>query len=141
MGVRLPEQIFRLVDLIGGVHGHQHRPQLHRGPKGNIPLGYVGGPNRHMIPCLYPQGNEGAGKGIHIRPKFRIGTGVVQGGVAEGVLVRENIGDPVQHLGEGEGDEPVLGPGEIAGARPVGIEPGAVPPCPQEALHIVGKVG
>ena len=31
--VRLPEQILRLVDLVGGVHGHEHGADLRRGPE------------------------------------------------------------------------------------------------------------
>ena len=140
VGVGLAEEVLRLVDFIGGVHRHQHRADLRRGPEGDEPGGYVGGPDGHLVAGLHPQGDEGPGKLVHVVPELGVGPGIVQGGVLKGVLVRELLHHPVQHLGEGAVDDDVLLPHVLARSGGVVVE-AAFPPLPLEAGHIDGVVG
>ena len=124
MGVRLAEQVFRLVDLVGGVHRHQDRADLGGGPEGDEPGGHVGGPDGDLVPLLHPQGDQGPGELVHVVPELGIGASIVQGGELEGVLIREFLHHPVQHLGEGLVDDQLLLPGELARVGRVLIEGG-----------------
>ena len=140
MGIGLPQQILRLMDLVGGVHRHQHRPDLRSGPEGNEPGRNVGGPDRHLVAALDPQGDQRPRKLVHIVPELGIGPGVVQRGILEGVLIRELLYHPVQHLGEGAVDDDVLLPHILA--RPGGvIVQAALPSLPLKAGHVDGVVG
>ena len=98
MSVRLAEQIFGLVDFVGGVDGYQHRADLGSGPEGNIPLGHIGGPNSHVVAGAHAHSDQGPGKGVHIVPELGVCTGVIQSGVPESVLIRKLLHHAVKHL-------------------------------------------
>ena len=140
VGVGLAEEVFRLVDLVGGVHRHQHRADLRCGPEGDEPGGHVGGPDGHLVAGLDPQGDEGPGELVHVVPELGVGAGIIQCGILEGVLVRELLHHLVQHLGEGAVDDDVLLPHILAGAGGVVVEV-AFPALPLEAGHVDGVVG
>ena len=102
MGIGLAEQVLCLVNLIGGVHRDQHRADLGGGPEGDVPGRHIGGPDRHFHTGFHPQGDQGPGKVIHILAELFIGSGVVQRGVLEGILVGEFLHHAVEDLGEGQ---------------------------------------
>ena len=83
------------MDLIGGVDGDQHSADFGGGPEGDEPLGHIGGPDGHMVAGFHPHGDEGPGKLIYVIPELGIGPGVVQGGIAESILIRELVDHPV----------------------------------------------
>ena len=140
VGVGLAQEVLRLVDLVGGVHRHQHRADLGGGPEGDEPGGHIGGPDGHLVPGLHPQGDQGPGKLVHVVPELGIGPGIVQRGVFEGVLVGELLHHFVQHLGEGIVDDDVLLPDILPGAGGVIVEV-ALPSLPLKAGHVDGVVG
>ena len=141
MGIRLAEQVLHLVDLVGGVHGHQHRAQLDGRPEGDVPLGHVGGPDRHVSAGLDTHGNERAGKGVHVVAELGVSAGVVQGGVLEGVLVGEFLHHAVQHLGEGQVNELILFPYVLTRVGAVEVEGTALLGWVVELLHEAGELG
>ena len=140
VGVGLAEEVLRLVDLVGGVHRHQHGADLGGGPEGDEPGGHVGGPHGHLVPGLHPHGDEAPGELVHVVPELAVGPGVVQGGVLKAVLVRELLHHPVQHLGEGAVDDDVLLPHvlPLAGLAVVEVLP---PRLPGVGGHGDGEVG
>ena len=140
VGVGLAQQVLGLVDLIGGVHRHQHRPDFGGGPEGDVPLGHVGGPNSHMVPLLHPHGDEGPGKLVHVVPELRIGAGVIQLGVLKAELVGELLDHTVQHIGEGGVDKGLLGPDVLAGLAQVVLEAMVAAALGQVLGHEIGKV-
>ena len=141
VGVRLAQQVLRLMDLVGGVHRHQHRADLRGGPEGQKPLGHVGGPDGHLAAGPHAQGNQGAGELVHVVPKLAVGAGVVQRGEADGLLVGEVFHHRVQHLGEGLVDQGLLLPDVFAGVAVVPVQVLAVQPGALEAGHAAGEVG
>ena len=141
MGIRLAEQVLHLVDLVGGIDGDQHRAQLDGGPEGDVPLGDVGGPDRHVGACLDPHGDEGAGEGVHVVAELGIGAGVVQGGVLEGVLVGELLHHAIQHLGEGQVNELILFPHVLTRMGAVEVQGTALLGGIVELLHEAHELG
>ena len=141
MGIRLAEQVLHLVDLVGGIDGDQHRAQLDGGPEGDVPLGDVGGPDRHVGACLNAHGNESAGEGVHVIAELGIGAGVVQGGVLEGVLVGELLHHAIQHLGEGEVNELILFPDVLTRVSTVEVQGAALLGGIVELLHEAHELG
>ena len=130
------------MDLIGGVHGDQHRADLGGGPEGDVPLGHVGGPDGHVVALFHPHVDEGPGELVHIVPELGVGAGVVQLGIAEGVLVGELLDHPVQHVGEGLVDEGLLGPHILACVALVVLEDaGALLLLGQGGHVVVHEVG
>ena len=89
MGVGLPQQIFRLMDLVGGIHRHQHRADLGRRPEGQKPLGHIGRPDRHLGACTDAERNQYSREFVHIIPKLRIGAGVIERRIFDRDLVGE----------------------------------------------------
>ena len=135
VGVGLAQQVLGLMHLVGGVDRHQHRADAGAGPEGNEPLGDIRRPDGHVVALLYAHGDEGAGKLVHVVAELGVGARVVAGGVAEGVLVGEFLHHAVEHLGEGEVDQVLLGPEVLAGAAVVRLQAlGGV------GLHKVGEV-
>ena len=110
MRVRLAQQIFRLMDLVGGVHGHKHRADLGRRPEGQEPLGNIGRPDRHLGSGFHAQGNQGAGKFIHVVPELAVGPGIIQRRELDRKLVRELFHHRVEHLREGLVDQVAVFP-------------------------------
>ena len=140
MRIRLAQQILRLVNLIGGIDGNKHRADLGGRPEGDIPLWYVGGPNGDMVALPYAQRDERAREGIHIVPELGVGTGVIERGIAERVLIREFIRHAVEHLREGEVDEGILFPDVFACLCLVIKQTAPRGGFLQILVHIVGKV-
>ncbi len=140
MGIGLAQQVFGFVDLIGGIHGHQHGADFRSSPEGHIPLGHIGGPYCHFIALFDAQRNKGSGKIVHITTEFRVGPGVVHHRVAERNLVREFRNHPVQDPGKGQIDEHILFPQILSGAGFVVIKPVIAPRAfvvPAHIVHIV----
>ena len=52
MRIRLAEQVLRFINLIGCINGDKHGADLGSCPKGNKPLGDVGGPDGDMVACV-----------------------------------------------------------------------------------------
>ena len=140
VGVALAQEVFGLMHLVGGVHRHQHRADLDRGPKSDVPRGHVGGPDGHMVAGLHAHGDEAAGKLVHVVPELAVGAGIVEGGVAEGVLVGELLHHAVQHLGEGQVNQVVLGPDILAGFAVVVLQAMAHMVAAHELLHVIGEM-
>ena len=141
VGVGLAQQVLGLVDFIGGVHRNQHGADLGSRPEGDVPLGYIGGPNSHMVPLLHAHGNERPGKLVHVISEFRIGAGVIQLGVLKADLVGELLDHPVQHVGERGVDEGLLGPDKLAGVGAVVLQLALLHgQAGKIVVHIVGKL-
>ena len=137
VGVALAQEVLRLVDLVGGVDRDQHAADPDAGPEGQIPLGHVGGPDGDVVALFDAHGQKGPGEFVYLVLELRIGAGVVQGSVAEGVLGGKFTGGPLQHLAEGAVDEGVLFPQVLARAPLVGGQAIGV----DVVGHVVGEVG
>ena len=87
MGIALTKKIFRFMNFICRVDGYQHRADLGRGPESDEPGRNVCRPDRNLAPGFYTEGNQSAGKLIHILAELLVGSGIIQGGIAECVLI------------------------------------------------------
>ena len=138
--VGLPQQIFRLVDLVRRVDRDEHGADLRCGPEGDEPCGHVRGPDGDLAAPAHAERDERAGKIVHVVAELRVGSRVVERRVFERVLVREFLDHPVEHLREGLGDEAVLLPDELAGMRGVVIERLFLAARRVEAVHVVHEM-
>ena len=129
------------MDLVGGVDRDQNRAQLGGGPEGDEPFGDVGCPDGDLAAGLDAHGNQGPGEGVHIITELLIGSGVIQGGVFEGILVGEFLHHAIQNLREGQVDQFVLFPDVLAGAVMVEVEGLLFASGAVEAVHVVDEVG
>ena len=135
--VGLTQQVFGLVDLVGGVHRDEHGADLRRGPEGDEPRGHVRGPDGDLAAPAHAERDERAGKIVHVVAELRVGPRVVERRVFECVLVREFLDHPVEHLREGLGDEAVFLPDELAGMRGVVVKRLFLAARGIEAVHVV----
>ena len=141
MGIGLPQQILCFMDLIGSIDRNQNRTDLCGCPESNEPGRYVGGPDSNLHTGTDTQGNQRTGKIIHIFPELFIRTGIVQGGVFEGILVREFLHHPVQDLGESQIDQVILLPDILSGAIMVIVQRLLAGTGVIEPAHVVDKMG
>ena len=141
VGVGLTEQVFDLVDLVGGVHRHQYGADLGGSPEGDEPGGHVGGPNGHVIAGLHAQRDQGGGALVHIPTELGVGAGVIQGGVFERVLIGVFFRHGVQNRGEGGIDHVVLFPDKRAGLCPIVVGVLIALLFPAEGGEIIDKMG
>ena len=141
MGIALAEQIIRLVDFIGRIHGDEDGADAGAGPEGNIPGRDIRGPDGDLGTGGYAEGDQGPGKAVHIVAELGVGSGVIQGRVLEGILVREFLRHAVQDLAEGFIDELVLLPDIAAGAVMVEIKGFLLALGVVETVHIVDEMG
>ena len=100
MGIALPEQVFSLVDFVGGVHGYKNGADPGRSPEGDIPGGHIGCPDSHFGACPDAHGYKRPRETVHIITEFRIGPGIIKCRVFERILVREFFHQLVQHTAE-----------------------------------------
>ena len=135
VGVGLAQQVLGLVDLVGGVHRHEHRADLRGGPEGEEPLGHVGGPDGHLAAGAHAQAHQRPGELVHVVPELAVGAGVVQGRELHGQLVRVVLHHRIQHLGEGLFDQGLLLPGIGARVAVVPVEVLAAQAGALEAGH------
>ena len=122
MGVRLTEQVLRLVDLVSGVHGDEDRADLRGGPEGQEPGGNVGGPDGDLAAGLDAEGHERSRELVDVVPELGVRAGVVEGRELDGGLVRELFDHAVEDFGEGLVDELFLLPDIAAGVGLVPLE-------------------
>ena len=141
MGVGLPQQIFRLMDLVGGIHRHQHRADLGRRPEGQKPLGHIGRPDRHLGACTDAERNQDSREFVHIIPKLRIGAGVIERRVFDRDLVGELLHHGVEHLGEGLVDQRPLLPDVFSRVAVVPIEMLFIQPRVLKPSHHIDEMG
>ena len=142
MRIGLFQQILRLMDFVGGVHGYQHRADLGGGPEGDVPLRQVGSPHGHMAAGFYAKGDQRTGKVVHVLAELSIGAGIVEGGVFDGQLVGEFRDHAVKHAGEGHVDELILLP-HIAAVMAQGVVEGVahVPAGIFKLIHVGDEMG
>ena len=141
MGIRLTQQVFRLMDLVRRVHRDQDGADLGRRPEGEIPCGHVRRPHGHLAARPHAQRDQRLGEAIHVVPELRVGPGIVQRRILETVLIRELLHHPIEHLGKGEVDELVLLPHIPSGAVVVRIEHLLLAAGGCEPLHVIHEVG
>ena len=96
LGVRLLEEVLQLEHLVGGVHRHQHRPDLAGGKEGEEPFRDVGGPDRDLVPLLDPVGQKALGDAVALVVELLPGAAVGAVGVDHGLPVREPPGHQLQ---------------------------------------------
>ena len=140
MRVRLAQEVFGFVYLVGGVDRDEHGADLGGGPEGDEPSRHVGGPDGDLAARLHAQREQGAGEVVDVVAELFVGTRVIERGVAEGVLVGEFLHHAVEHLGEGEVDELVFLPDVLARAVVVQDQGVARLLGVVEAAHVVDVV-
>ena len=140
VGVGLAQQVLGLVDLVGGVHRHEHRADLDRRPEGDVPGGHVGRPDGDLAAGAHAHRDERPRERIHVVAELLVGARIVERRVLEAVLVGELLDHAVEHLREGQVDELVLLPHVLAGAVVVGIEALLLAARLLVAAHVVGVV-
>ncbi|OPZ74062.1 MAG: hypothetical protein BWY80_00732 [Firmicutes bacterium ADurb.Bin456] len=140
MRIRLAQQVFRFVNLVGGVHSDENGAYLGGCPKSDEPLGDIGGPDGDMVTGPYAQGDQRAGKCIDIIPELGICPGIIQGGIAEGILVGKLLHHPVKHLGKGQIYQFVLPPDIFSRACVVFEQVPLYHAYTAVTAHVVGKV-
>ena len=140
VGIGLLEQIFRFVDLVSGVHRNEDGADLGGGPESDVPGRNVRRPDGHFTAGGHAHGKEGPGEVIHIVAKFAVSPGVIQGGVAEGVLIGKFLHHAVENLREGFVDELGLGPHVFAATVVIGIERMFFAVLFVEPIHIGNEV-
>ena len=127
--------------LIGGVHRDEHGADLRGRPERDVPRRYVRRPDGDLAARPHAHRDERAGEGVHVVTELLVGARVVEGRVAERVLVGERVHHRVEDLREREVDELVLLPQVHAGRIMVGDEGALVALRVVEALHVVDEVG
>ena len=140
MRIGLSEQVFRFMNLVGGVHGHQHRADLGRSPEGQEPLGHIRRPDRDLGACAHAQGNQGACKLVHVLAELAVGPGVIERGKLDRQLVREFLHHGVQYLRKGLVDQFALFPDVIAGVRLIPPQMLAAEPRAFKPAHAAGEM-
>ena len=90
---------------------------------------------------LNTQRNQRRRHPVHIIPELGIGTGVVQRGVLESILVGVTLGHFVQHLRESQVDGVEFLPGVGTGMGPVVIDRLASALFGRKPFHIADKMG
>ena len=120
--VGLTEQIFRLINLISGVHRNKHRADLDGCPECDIPLRHVCRPDCHMIAALDAEADKRTREPVNVVAELRICAVIIAGGVTECVLIGEFVAHPVQNLRESQIDQAVFFPHIFARTGGVVIE-------------------
>ena len=141
MRVALAQQILRLMDFVCSIDRNKHSADLRRRPEGNVPLGNVGRPDRHVIARLDAHGNQRPRKGVHVVAKLAVGAGIVQRGIAECVLIRKLLHHSVQYLRERQVDDMLLGPHIFSRTALVFYEPAPGILISQIPGHVIGIMG
>ncbi len=129
------------MDLVGRVHGHEHRADLGRRPEGDVPGGHVRRPDGHLGPGPDAHRDERSREVVHVVPELLVGAGVVQRRIFECVLVGELLDDAVQDLREGQVDQLILLPDVFAGAVVVEVAGALLPAGVLVPVHVVHKIG
>ena len=136
MGVRLAEQVFRFMNLVGCVDGYQNRSDLCGRPERDIPRRYVGRPDRNLGARLYAKRYQSTGKIVHVLAEFLICSCVVQSRIAERVLIRELLNHAVKYLREGQIDQFVFLPDVFAASVMIEIQMGTAGGLTFKPFHI-----
>ena len=110
VGVRLPQQILRLVDFVRRIDRHKHRADFCRRPEGDIPSGHIRCPYRNVVAALYTHCNERARKSVHVVAELWVGPCIIELRIPERILVRELLAHPIEYVREGLVNEHFFAP-------------------------------
>ena len=110
MRIGLTEQIFRLMDLVRGVHRDEYCADPAARPECDVPGRDIRAPYGDFVSRLDAHRHESPRESVDVLPELRICPGVIQCSIFETVLIRELLCHAVENLWECEVDELVLLP-------------------------------